>query len=581
MKKLTRYAGFFTVLRGSDSVVHFRAIDTSTLRGALELYEVMLYRGMRRVAEDQAIGNIDSVKPTLALIAATAIDRLVENTPAELFHLTFMREFLGTTLEALRLVRCFRESRQIKVSATFSDRTFLTGFSFLHRGLSGAQENIIIGPLSVELPYSRTAIRDGSASLAVANLLKSDSNQLWQILDHQYASITGDTSSLLLVARTSIDGVDVSVQDINGNEYKLPDLHKIQRWCESYQLFATVLRLDDMDRDFLLPFEGRYAVSILYISAQPTNLLQKIGFRPLTEALQSDRLGSVVVFDETAVRNYDQIFEPDLPTSPNSIFHETDRLPWDDDWDPNKITDWRGGNGAHDPFVYAHQLSTADYGLEAMVRDLVMSSLCTLHGRALGDHALIYAAWILKSTDSPTSLACVLDIIIRHQKKPRQVRQLIRILVPEFEPLAEDSGVECQQAVGLALYVLETLKTNGWNIDLKKLVHAASLTNLKEGGTGESVWKLLRNIVVQVNVAGLRTSLGISAEDLMTMSFVLFRNKHPKLASNTIKMAGVIVPNMAKAYSTIAQNSPNGTTARSRYEGIARLFPSAMRIAPE
>jgi hypothetical protein len=565
---LTRYAGNFVVIRGSDSIVHFQKEDTSTFRSALELYEVMLYRGMRRIVDGSSSDGIDSIKRTLPLIVAAAIDRLVESADTKQFRLTFSRDFLGSTLEALRLIRSFRRSRPLKVTATFSHRSFLNGFAFLHQDLMRGEEDITIDALSVASVHDKTPLRDGSASLVVANFFKSDSSKLWQTLENQYSSVTQDTSSLFLIARTTIDGEHINVQDVNGNSYKLPDLHAIQTWCEGRFLSVSLLRLHDMDRDFLLPFEGNYDLSLLHITAQPTDILLHHGFHQLSEELQPSSLGSLVPFSKTAILNYDQIFEPDLPVSPENLFSEATKLPWEDDWDPKSISDWHGGHGALDPFIYAHRLSSADRSVAASTRNLVISTLQTSREGELGEYGLIYAAKILKGTDPSLSLACILKVLTKQEPNSKRIGHLLRILMPEFvvpaaTPDAGEPGVTC-----LAISVFKALGMAGWDVKIARLLQAASLIRSDEDSGVNSGVRVIRDTVVYSSVKGLGALLNITPKDLLAVSLVLFQTNSPKLASDTIKMTGVIAPGLADTYSVIARYSPKGTTAWQRYNRI-------------
>jgi len=85
------------------------------------------------------------------------------------------------------------------------------------------------------------------------------------------------------------------------------------------------------------------------MTAGPSDILLHHGLHQVSEELQPGSLGSLVLFNETAIINYDQVFEPGLPVSPENLFSKATKLPWGNDWDPKSVSDWRGGRGVLDP----------------------------------------------------------------------------------------------------------------------------------------------------------------------------------------------------------------------------------------
>ena len=108
----------------------------------------------------------------------------------------------------------------------------------------------------------------------------------------------------------------------------------------------------------------------------------------------------------------------------------------------------------------------------------------------------------------------------------------------------------------------------GWDVKIARLLQAASLIRSDEDSGVNSGVRVIRDTVVYSSVKGLGALLNITPKDLLAVSLVLFQTNSPKLASDTIKMTGVIAPGLADTYSVIARYSPKGTTAWQRYNRI-------------
>ena len=66
-----------------------------------------------------------------------------------------------------------------------------------------------------------------------------------------------------------------------GNNYTMASIRDLTQWCDTKHLRGSYLFLGDFDRDYLLPFKGRYGVFFLYVHQKPEDVFLGFGFQPL------------------------------------------------------------------------------------------------------------------------------------------------------------------------------------------------------------------------------------------------------------------------------------------------------------
>ena len=106
----------------------------------------------------------------------------------------------------------------------------------------------------------------------------------------------------------------IRVVDVYNNSYKIPSLSSIARKCEEQNMWASLLLLNDFDREYFLPFEGTYGVVILHIVPKSENLFLGEKFQQLTLDGASGAKDFVILNRDQNYKNYDSLFSFELPS---------------------------------------------------------------------------------------------------------------------------------------------------------------------------------------------------------------------------------------------------------------------------
>jgi hypothetical protein len=76
MKVLHRAAGRFTVLKGTDKILHFVEAIPNAIRTSTDIYEVVLFRALRRSVRDGHVTSINPDGSSFYLLLASMLHRL-------------------------------------------------------------------------------------------------------------------------------------------------------------------------------------------------------------------------------------------------------------------------------------------------------------------------------------------------------------------------------------------------------------------------------------------------------------------------------------------------------------------------
>ncbi len=349
--KLSRHAGLFVKIRGSESVVHFGAINLADLKIVADLYEVVLFRKLRRALSNGLISQAESSGASLGLVLASAVTRIIGARPRSATTITHLNETCGPLLEALRLLRAGggREAR-MHYRAFIPNLEHVRYFRAFNEVIAETEPDITTDWISTKGRLGPVPILAADTTLAVVDLFKTDSSSLFRILDRQF-SADAESAPLLIVARVALES-GIEVTDVTGLSYVLPSLAQIADWCEGREVTASYLLLEDFDRDFLLPFEGRYSVCLLYVTVGKDPEFRGFGFRAIGDSRHGGTQLPAVVETVTRQRNYDLSFNAKLPHF--EAEPEPDWRAWAEEraWDPAPLN-WSGGPSPGDPFVFA------------------------------------------------------------------------------------------------------------------------------------------------------------------------------------------------------------------------------------
>jgi hypothetical protein len=348
--KLWVNSGFFVKMRGTDSIVHFGTMGIENLRTVTDLYEVVLFRKLRRALLSGTISQAESMGGSLGLVLASAVMRILESRPGHVARIVHLNETCGPLLEALRLLRASGGGdHQLHYSAFIPIVQHVRYFKAFHELVVDDDPDITTDLVSTEgrLGQLPVAAKD---TLTIADLFKLDSSRLFWILEQQFG--VGESSSpMLLVVRISLVR-ETKVTDVTGARYVMPSLERIANWCRERSLGASYLLLEDFDRDFLLPFEGRYGVCLLYVSHAVEDPFTGFGFKNIQDTGAGGAGLPAVMESVSRQRNYDVTFNARLPHFEDES--EPDWHAWttEREWDPSHV-DWTAGPCPGDPFVFA------------------------------------------------------------------------------------------------------------------------------------------------------------------------------------------------------------------------------------
>jgi hypothetical protein len=348
--KLWVNSGLFVKMRGTESIVHFGAMGTEDLRTVSDLYEVVIFRKLRRALLSGTISQAESMGGSLGLVLASTITRILESRPGRVNRIVHLNETCGALLEALRLLRASGgRDRQLHYSAFIPIVQHVRYFKAFHELVIDDDPDITTDLVSTKGRLGHLPVAD-KGSLVIADLFKLDASRLFWILEQQFG-VEGPCSPMLLVVRISLER-DTQVTDVTGARYVMPCLDRIATWSREHSLFASYLLLEDFDRDFLLPFEGRYGVCLLYVSHAMEDAFTGFGFENIHETAVVGAGLPAVMESVSRQRNYDATFNAKLPYFEDEP--EPDWRAWstDREWDPSQV-DWTTGPCPGDPFVFA------------------------------------------------------------------------------------------------------------------------------------------------------------------------------------------------------------------------------------
>lgn len=360
--KLFRSFGVFTTQANSDVTVHFQKMQGDDFRGTTELYEVALFRRLRRAMAAGTITDLRSSGGSFYLLLASAVTRLFEENGNRFRKIVHLNESIGPLLEALRLLRQADGGDLIEYLAYIADWPHYRAFNYLNSIPDNNSGEISAHALPTNGRLGPVPVSGNSTVLIVLDLLKLSADRLTHILDRHFSEVKPPPA--LVVARVAKDHA-VEVTDVIGNRYTMPSIVDLATWCVKKSLRCSYLLLEDFDRDFILPFEGRYGVGLFYFCHASENPFSSFGFQPLISSQEPSRNLPMVAETVDGMCNYDASFQTALPSL--SDVSEPDWLAWKEarDWDTG-ARDWTGGANQWDGLIHVLRSSKRPDAIEAV-----------------------------------------------------------------------------------------------------------------------------------------------------------------------------------------------------------------------
>jgi hypothetical protein len=421
--KVWRGAGTFTRLAGTDRTIHFEAMPPHLAKGTTDLYEVVLFRRLRSAV---AAGIISSVRPSggsIYFLLGTVLHQLLSGPKDGERALFLVNASFGPALEALKLFAQLQATNPIKVTALCQHSEYARGLTVLHRSIEAPGNPVILGTARLGTLPDCLPLAGPPNSLILIDLFKQMHDDIPGLIRRQFGADAVAKPGLMIAGRVSY-GRPIPVQNVLNDKNVLASVKDIIETCLSLGLHGSYLLLEDFDRSFFLPFDGRYALMVLCVFTEPRPLNAALGFRPLDAPLESAGR-DLVVFQRTETdRNYDLWFDAEMPEVGLEV--EPDWKQWADDrkWDPSNV-DWTGGTARYDVELFSYHTITGKNDVNARVRRILSLDENGSHASAFG-HMMM--ARLLASSDPTASVYAVLKGIDLVDSEPRAVAFLLAFL---------------------------------------------------------------------------------------------------------------------------------------------------------
>lgn len=431
--KLWRAAGRFTKLAGTDRIIHFEALPGHLLNGSTDLYEVVLFRRLRRALASGALSEVSATGASIYLLVGSVLHHLLSRRANRAEVLALANESFGPSLEALKLLEFGKPIKPISVHAYCRHGEFSRGFDVLHRQVEGLPTAVTVESVSHGQGKDVLPITRDGRPLVVVDLFKRSPHVLSEVLRAQFSRREQDEAPLLVIARVSREG-GTPVDTVLGGSGALPAFEDIATWCRANGIHGSYLLLDDFDRDFFLPFQARYAVLILYATRDPEDRISDIGFRQIDQPETAPSTGLVVFERRPGDTSYEQSFGAELPDV--GIEAEPDWTAWarERDWDPT-VEVWTDGTHRFDGDLFTYHRVMGKKDVESRARTILSKDR---DGSHVGPFGSVMIAKLLAKVDPKVAVFAIFRALDMVDCEPGQTAFLMHFLsngkVPSQDP---------------------------------------------------------------------------------------------------------------------------------------------------
>lgn len=462
MKVLHRAAGRFTVLKGTDTILHFVEAIPNAIRTSTDIYEVVLFRALRRSVRDGHVTSINPDGSSFYLLLASMLHRLANRATRPINRIRHLNAKLGAEFEGLKLLAEQQKSTPLWFDALFASRAVAQDFDILHRKIDRFESSVQLGETKISDKYVAFHPVPKAETIDVIDWFKEHPVPIQVFLKERFAE-GSQTQRLFAVIRCGWDE-PIDIQDLFSESYTLPSMPQIRDACASLGLHASALFLHDFDRDFLLPFEGDYGLALLYVTRCKDDVFKEAGFYDIADDEINQQRAVVTTNQVEQPRSYDSLFSAELPE-----LEETQNRDWqawktDRDWDPGAL-DWNVGRYRGDAML----IPMASLVESSDTVTLALSLLADdPNAPWLSAEGMVYAATALRQISPLESFYAAFVALDRAIEAPKLVAYICELLryraggsfsEPVIRDLEEGPPLSFAVACGL---LRETLNDIGW-----------------------------------------------------------------------------------------------------------------------
>lgn len=422
MKPLYRAAGRFTVLKGTDRILHFVESIPNAIHASTDMYEVVLFRALRRSVRSGAVTSINPDGSSFYLLMASMLHRLASRADRPVSRIRHLNAKLGAEFEGLKLLAESRESPPLWFDALFRTRVVAQDFDILHRRIDRFESNVRIGETRTSKDYVAFRASPDAQTIDIIDWFKERPEPVREFLGERFAE-GSQTQRLFAVMRCGWDEA-IDVQDMFGESYTLPAMSDIRADCAALGLHASVLFLHDFDRDFLLPFEGTYGLALVYVTPEEGDLFTEAGFRDIADDAMGQRRAVVTTDRIEQPKSYDALFSAELPELAEPGDRDWKRWKAERDWDPSDV-DWRVGPHRGDAMI----IPVAAHSRSDQTKQLALSLLGETSGDPLlSTEGMIQASAALRPLAPLESFYAAFVALDQAREAPRLVGYICELL---------------------------------------------------------------------------------------------------------------------------------------------------------
>jgi hypothetical protein len=422
MKPLHRAAGRFTVLKGTDRILHFVEAIPNAIHASTDMYEVVLFRALRRSVR---AGHVTSINPdgsSFYLLMASMLHRMANRADRPISRIRHLNAKLGAEFEGLKLLAETRTAKPLWFDALFPSRVIAQDFDVLHRRIDRFESSVRLGETRISKAYMAFRPEPHSETIDVIDWFKEPPVPIRDFLAERFAD-GSQTQRLFAVIRCGWDE-RIDVQDLFSESHTLPSMPDIRAACADLGLFGSVLFMHDFDRDFLLPFEGTYGLALLYVTRQAEDLFTEAGFRDVADDAIGEQRAVVTTDQFEQPRSYDALFSAELPELDEPTKRDWARWKAERDWDPGAF-DWKVGSFRGDAML----IPVAVHAKSEQTTNLALSLLGSdADDPLLSTEGMLHAATAIRASSPVECFYAVFVALDRAREAPRLVGYILEAL---------------------------------------------------------------------------------------------------------------------------------------------------------
>lgn len=280
---VTREAGTFVRLSGSETVFAFEPVETESIIAAFEWNEVSVFRKIRGIIRSQGNPAVSSTNRSLYLFIATLLAKALAIIGNPNWRFVHHGVRYSPFFEAFKLVTEMREGQVFHHDFLCKSIGYLKNFKAIHErfDIQGAQVNKIVSVEEGGRDPVDTLIRKAmSADLIFLDTFRDGGAELETTIDKIVEQTGTAMPDILLIAKGSWSS-GIHVHDVFENEFDLLSMHWMVEFCGEKDLTCHYIELASYDRESLLPFDGDYSVFVIYFSRIERAGLTDAGFKRL------------------------------------------------------------------------------------------------------------------------------------------------------------------------------------------------------------------------------------------------------------------------------------------------------------